>query len=307
MNIQSFEGDAAHWPEFKATIEALAIVQGCDGPILAPPDPSASETKQAKYQQANMQLYARLILHTKGLARRIVEGSDRSGHDAWVALIAMYEASSTSRKQMLYKELITADLQDDQDPDILFRRLEHLQTQLNTLAAPIPDELLAVIALQGLPPGYSVLTTILNAQPDLTYNSLKSQASAHYSSYLQPSTNSLGPTASSYHATTVSPQPHRSRCRTCGGHDHHTSQCRRAMPASASAARGRRSHMSPAESRADFRAKTRATTRCFKCQGLGHWADECSTPNQYSSRNQTPQHQTALAFTESDPESTPIL
>lgn len=136
----------------------------------------------ATWDEANVKMYASLVLLTSGSALGLVEEfeGDMDGVAAFKKLEEKYEQKTRARKTALHQELLTCTLEPGEDPDDYFVRLERLQRLLAQMGLKIGDDHLPGIILSRLPSEYDQLRTVLEAMDDLAYDHVKDKLRTFY-------------------------------------------------------------------------------------------------------------------------------
>ena len=138
---------------------------------------------QLAWDKRNQTIYNRIPFLTDGSAGSVVaqlEGT-RNGREAWRRLLNKYEHAGSMGKAAIQSELIQATMEEAEDPDLYFHRIERLQTRLVELGREqVPDSMMLGIASRNLPTSYKPLIDILNTDDDLTYDTFKARMSTFH-------------------------------------------------------------------------------------------------------------------------------
>ena len=96
-----------------------------------------------KWDQANAALFSVLFLITTGPAGSLMSkfesklGKRANGQEAWRALLVKYENNSTQRRRTLMRKLDNSKMEDGQDLDVLFVKVQQLADDLENMGEPI--------------------------------------------------------------------------------------------------------------------------------------------------------------------------
>ena len=186
LKIRRFTGKREEWPEWKLKFQA--VLEGADlldtllssEPIDADTDAAEDRETAAKWRKKDRKIYFQLILYTTEAAGNLVEQFEDicSGKMAWEALKNKYEHQGTVGKVDLHKELMESSMGEAEDPDSFFIKIEGIQKRLKALGQVISEDMVQGMILSKLPSNYNTLTTIMEADDDLTYESMKNQVRA---------------------------------------------------------------------------------------------------------------------------------
>jgi hypothetical protein len=142
----------------------------------------AARRDEDKWRTQNYLIYAHLATNTEGAAYDVVREFEEvmDGSAAYRALVVKYECSGMAQKTDLHSKLVNDTIKGGEDPDRYFRRIEEVQRQLRDVGVPIKNQSMLGFALAKLPPVYSTLGLILEADPKLTYDNFKSRIRSYY-------------------------------------------------------------------------------------------------------------------------------
>lgn len=224
---EKYDGNSLGWDDYQYRVLGRAASLGIDHVILEEvPDPNTSPEASAAYKSASKRLWSELISTTKDLAFAIIKSAPMfDGAAAWDALESKFVPHTTARSVELVEALITVKLLDEEDPDVLFRRLDTIVRNLRSLKIEVPEEVIRGIAMKALPRLYDELKPILRGPGTSSYASMQDQVRAHFvantSALRQP------PTAGGTAALSAYTSPHRSvkKCSHCKRTGHLVSQC----------------------------------------------------------------------------------
>ena len=142
----------------------------------------AARRDEDKWRTQNYLIYAHLATNTEGAAYDVVREFEEvmDGSAAYRALVVKYECSGMAQKTDLHSKLVNDTIKGGEDPDRYFRRIEEVQRQLRDVGVPIKNQSMLGFALAKLPPVYSTLGLILEADPKLTYDNFKARIRSYY-------------------------------------------------------------------------------------------------------------------------------
>lgn len=152
--IQAFTGEPKDWKRFKVKIQAgleeadLLETLESEKPELTGEGTRAEKDALAKYMKDDRKIYAKLVLYTSGDAADLLEQyqNSRSGKEAWEAMKAKFDPKGRAGKVDLYREMMAARLEDIEDPDKLFLKMEGNKRQLQDMEQVISEEMLLGMA-----------------------------------------------------------------------------------------------------------------------------------------------------------------
>ena len=193
--VQVFSGKPKEWRRFKVKLQAaleeadLLETLESEKPVVSEGATQGERKALATWVKNDRKIYSKLILYTSNDAGSLVEQfeSSRSGKLAWDALKAKYDPKGRAGKVDLYRDLMAAKLEDGEDPDKVFLRMEGNRRQLQDMEQTVSDEMLLGMTLSKLPPSYDTLVTILEADDELTYDDMKEQVRAYWKRKVQGS------------------------------------------------------------------------------------------------------------------------
>jgi hypothetical protein len=186
--VQVFSGKPEEWRRFKVKLQAaleesdLLETLESEKPVVAEGATQGERKALANWVKNDRKIYSKLILYTSNDAGSLVEQfeSSRSGKLAWDALKAKYDPQGRAGKVDLYRDLMAVKLENGEDPDKLFLRMEGNRRQLQDMEQTVSDEMLLGMTLSKLPPSYDTLVTILEADDELKYDDMKEQVRAYW-------------------------------------------------------------------------------------------------------------------------------
>ena len=122
--------------------------------------PSAQATLQ--WQRSNSDLYSILYLATVGAACSLVrrhvgktqEDGAGDGQAAWNALTSKYDGCTKEARRACHEKLTTLKMEDKQDPEDFFFKMDDLRQRLAEMGEVVSDERYEDIILQGITNDY---------------------------------------------------------------------------------------------------------------------------------------------------------
>jgi hypothetical protein len=188
----------------------------------------------------------RLILFTCGTAKTMVQGfgSDMDGLGAWNLLKDKFEMKGSAQTTLLQEKLYGNSMEENEDPDAYFARVEALRRNLGELGVNITDAMMLGIVLARLPVKYHHLRDVLEMTDDLTYPGLREKLGRVFRREIGSGKNPN--TALMTQANTAN----KKVCWVCGADDHLKPDC-------------------PQRKRGEERRK------CHKCGKVGHLKKDC--------------------------------
>lgn len=262
--VQVFTGKPEEWKRFKVKLQAaleesdLLETLESDKPVVADGASQTEKKALATWTKNDRKIYSKLILYTSGDAGSLVEQfeSSRSGKLAWEALKAKYDPKGRAGKVDLYRDMMAAKLEDADDPDKLFLRMEGNRRQLQDMGQSVSDEMLLGMTLSKLPPSYDTLVTILEADDELEYDDMKEQVRSYWKRKVK---ESLNKDTGEVKALAAEVKKERGACYGCGLKGHIIANCpTRSTQSNTGGQQGR-----------PFRGF------CHVCSGQGHKAVDC--------------------------------
>ena len=272
LHIERFHGDPTQWTPRQRRF-AVYLCQSGNNIIFDQERPLEGQSKQAKWDENNRDLFQKLLLLVRGPAESIVVEFFTSQHgiNAWKALKTKYEQKGTLQKTSLMKRLFADVLRQDEDPDLYFGRLQDLRNQLKDQKVELDDVVLLGLAQSKLPPTYELLQPSLDTTTDLTYDTFKTHVRNFYLRSIKKingdqdlSSSSAG--SSAFHTSNVP-------CFKCGKTGHLSNACPRSSNIQHSNSRGRGSHRGRGRGRG--RGEGHQSKRCNYCKIFGHTEDVC--------------------------------
>jgi len=176
-----------------------------------------------------VQLYDSLVLACRGQAAAVITTlpveDDEDGAKAWLALLYKYEVHTRARFVSIHHQMLNARL-DMANPDEYFHKVDLLRKQLSEVSVDrrlMSDEEMISFALYALPSEVVYLRSILEADSNLTYATLKNHVRSHAEGSRQTNQEA------SANQALISRAPNarfRGTCHKCGRRGHKANQCR---------------------------------------------------------------------------------
>lgn len=118
-------------------------------------------TVEADNPEANdLKALAQIILHVKDHHLMTV-GACTTAKQAWEKLKTTYEAKTNARKLLLRRELTQLKMGATEQLTMYAARTKDIQAQMTTAGDEVKDQEVALQFLAGLPPAYSMISTVL--------------------------------------------------------------------------------------------------------------------------------------------------
>ena len=174
-------------------------------------------------------MYDSLVLACRGQAAAVITTlpveDDEDGAKAWLALLYKYEVHTRARFVSIHHQMLNARL-DMANPDEYFHKVDLLRKQLSEVSVDrrlMSDEEMISFALYALPSEVVYLRSILEADSNLTYATLKNHVRSHAEGSRQTNQEA------SANQALISRAPNarfRGTCHKCGRRGHKANQCR---------------------------------------------------------------------------------
>jgi len=258
LKVRKFTGYQHDWLDWKA--DFMAVLDNKDNLVelvLSTPKsrPAGPGAEQEKYDRDKRKIYMKLILFTSGTAKTIVQqfAASMDGVAAWNALKEKFEMKGSAQKALLQEKLYGDSMEENEDPDAYFARVEDLRRTLNALEVNITDEMMLGIVLSKLPVKYHHLRDVLGMTDDLTYAGLKEKLGRVFRREV-----GSGKAPRSALMTKGGNRVSGRKCWTCGGEGHLKSQC-------------------PEKNKEEDGVEKR---RCHICEKVGHLKKDCPEAKQ---------------------------
>jgi hypothetical protein len=145
--------DVDNYATWSIRMRALLITKGLWGAV------TGDSIDPDKDQKA----LAQIILHVKDHHLMTV-GNCSTSKIAWETLKHTYEAKTNARKVLLRRELTAVRLGATEALTVYAARAKDIQAQLRAAGDDAKDQEVAIQFLAGLPPAYSMISTVLTAQ-----------------------------------------------------------------------------------------------------------------------------------------------
>lgn len=250
--------------------------------LLSPrPDDTATAGVKAAWKKKDRKIYYLLISYTSSFAFDLVFQffDDPCGKDAWEALTTKYERKGPVGKVDLHKELMSCTLDETEDPDAFFMRMETLQRQLKELGNDLSEDIIQSMILSKLPSTYDTLTTILEADQTLTYIALKARIREYFKRRIKDTGSSSEDTAKALAAAVLQ----KLVCHECGlpGHIRPDCHLRAAKKNSFGKMGGKKKgakgpgYRSEVPTNRDSRPPRFFEGDCRRCHNPGHMERDC--------------------------------
>jgi len=317
LKIRRFTGKREEWPEWKLKFQA--VLEGADlldtllssEPVDADTDAAEDREAAAKWRKKDRKIYFQLILYTTEAAGNLVEQFEDvcSGKMAWEALKTKYEHQGTVGKVDPHKELMESSMGEAEDPDSFFIKIEGIQKRLKALGQVISEEMVQGMILSKLPSNYNTLTTIMEADDDLTYESMKNQVRAYWKRRIKD-VDSSNQDEDAVKAMAADGGHSRQRlCFGCGSPGHVLPNCpKKDASIPSNGWRGRSSYRGTKRggrgggfSRNTGNRSRPFKIRCYTCHKEGHKANECPTSIHHKANQATKQDGTMALMAAANP------
>jgi hypothetical protein len=288
--VKSFRGIQSEWDDWKKKFLAMigsrhyhiAIrTDRPEGEHLA----QAALAAQARWDEANRQLYIHLVIYCDAAAGSVIdqfEGTE-DGRSAWIALTQKYDRRGPHGKAELTRELRNMRMEDLEDPDMFFMRLERLRRRMTeaqyTLLGEEDD--LKIVAITLLPKAYNPVVLELEGRPiEYTYEQLKSQAKSYYKREIfTRGTNTETTTATTtIDTSTPTALSIETTCTYCSKHGHQEFECRKKKR---DEQQQRTKDYSKSESKPDYK-RGNSEKKCYICKRTGHIASKCRNKKKFT-------------------------
>jgi hypothetical protein len=150
----------------------------------------------------------------------------RNGREAWMQLVNKYEHLGSIGKAAIQSELIQTRMDEREDPDVYFQKIERMQSRLVELGeTAIPDSLMLGIALRNLPSSHKALIDILDTDDDLTYQTFKARISTYYRRNVLHLNGNMKDDETTTKALFTNANKKKSKCFGCGELGHYRRDC----------------------------------------------------------------------------------
>lgn len=170
--IPAFSGKPEDWESWRSKFEAVLYQKDMLGDLTSSkPVVGGSVTQEhlATWKEKDKGLFYQLILNTSGAALQLVQQfkyPEYNGQNAWKALVEKYEGGGDIGAVDLMTQLFTLKMDESEDPDRFFNRVESLQVRLKALGLELNEKLIRVICIIKLPPNYATLRVCVQASKD---------------------------------------------------------------------------------------------------------------------------------------------
>jgi len=169
--ISPFSGKPEDWEGWRCKFEAVLYGKDMLGDLTSSRPVVGGSVTQANlnaWKEKDKALFYQLILNTSGAALQLVQQfkTDYKGQDAWNALVEKYEGGGDLGAVDLIVQLLALKMDESEDPDLFFVRVESLQVRLKALGLEINERLMRVICIVKLPPNYATLRVCVQANRD---------------------------------------------------------------------------------------------------------------------------------------------
>ncbi|CAL9014239.1 unnamed protein product [Prunus brigantina] len=172
LTIRLADDNFLKWSyQIESVLQGYELFGHFDGSSVPPPqfaivdeegDTSELTTAYKEWIRTDKALLSLLIASLSDEALEYVIGC-KTARDAWINLSDRYASVSRARINHLKTELQTAQKGGDSIERFLLR-LKHLRDQLNAAGIKISDDDFIINALNGLPPEYDIIKTVLIAR-----------------------------------------------------------------------------------------------------------------------------------------------
>ncbi|KAL6269518.1 hypothetical protein ACE6H2_026429 [Prunus campanulata] len=172
LTIRLSDDNYLKWSyQLESVLQGYDLFGHLDGSVTAPPKfaildeegvTSEVTTAYKDWLRTDKALLSLLIASLSDEALEYVIGS-RTAREAWLNLTDRYASVSRARINHLKTEMQTAQKGGDSIERFLLR-LKHIRDQLHSAGVKISDDDFVIAALNGLPPEYDIIKTVLIAR-----------------------------------------------------------------------------------------------------------------------------------------------
>ena len=237
------------------------------------------EMKAPSDEEVVIALFDSLVLSCRGQAGAVIstlpQEDEENGGEAWLALLSKYEVHTRTRFVTIHHQLLNATL-DMTNPDEYFHKIDLLRKQLSEVSTDrrlLSDEEMISFALYALPNEVAYLRSVLEANPNWTYEALKNYIRSHPEGTNRTQASEATALASRALLQANLSRRFRGTCCKCGQRGHKANQCRNGTTDSKKAQPcgncGRHGH---------------ETKDCYSPGGMKHHAMSSTTANQAKPR-----------------------